>query len=58
MGKHKLKKDDLFRILYDYNYIRLRDLYGSFLKPSKSNKTVSLFNFKKMREVLKKEGLI
>ena len=61
----KLYKKDLFDLIYSSGYNKLLDKYGSFLKTSKNKKlqkkhdgTIVLFNIKKMREVLKKEGII
>lgn len=69
MGKHKLKKDDLLQMWlelsceYEKRGEDIRKVYGSVFKPSKRkcpDKYVQevLVNFKKMRKVLKKEGLI
>lgn len=57
-------KDKLFEMLYNHGHGDMLIKYGTFLKESKDKRllkkhgTFSLLNFKKIREVLKKEGVI
>lgn len=57
-------KDKLFEMLYKNGHGDMLTKYGTFLKESKDKRLlkrfgkVSLINFKKIREVLKKEGII